>query len=64
MARVYRVKFTRKVSNKIEAGFEMQVTPSGGSEKPSRMDIIRALEDHGINLGGTDISGSYIIDKI
>ena len=60
MAKAFKVKFTRGISNVVPSGLEVQVVSN--SSKPQENEIKKALEDAGYKVGGNSISGAYTVE--
>ena len=60
MAKAFKVKFTRGISNVVPSGLEVQVVST--SSKPQENEIKKALEAAGYKVGSNSISGAYTVE--
>jgi hypothetical protein len=60
MAKAFKVKFKRGISNVVPSGLEVQVVSN--SSKPTESQIKKALEDAGYKVGGNSIFGAYTVE--
>jgi hypothetical protein len=60
MAKVFKVKFIKKIPGIVPEGLEISVTTNGS--KPNGTEIKKVLEANGYKIGGGNVMGTYIIE--